>query len=94
MPTIHKLPAAERTDMIDRLKRVEGQTKGIQRMIEEGRDCVEIMNQLAAVKAAVNSLSGELLEVFALRCLLHPEEFGSPKEAVEQAVKALIRSGR
>lgn len=94
MPSIHHLPAAERTEMIDRLKRVEGQAKGIQRMIEEGRECLEVLNQLAAVKAAVNALSGELLEAFALRCLQHPEEFGSPREAVEQAVKALVRSGR
>ncbi|MCC6790427.1 MAG: metal-sensitive transcriptional regulator [Thermomicrobiales bacterium] len=94
MPSIHNLPEAERTEIIDRLKRVEGQAKGIQRMIDDGRDCIDVMNQLAAVKAAVNALSGELLEAFALRCLQHPEEFGSPREAVEQAVKALVRSGR
>jgi DNA-binding FrmR family transcriptional regulator len=94
MPSIHNLPESERTEIIDRLKRVEGQAKGIQRMIEDGRDCIEVMNQLAAVKAAVNALSGESLEAFALRCLQHPEEFRSPQEAVEQAVKALVRSGR
>lgn len=94
MPSIHNLSEAERVDLIDRLKRVEGQAKGIQRMVEEGRDCIDVMNQLAAVKAAVNALSGELLEAFALHCLQHPEDFASPKEAVEQAVKALVRSGR
>lgn len=94
MPSIHNLPESERSNMIDRLKRVEGQAKGIQRMIEEGRDCVDVMNQLAAVKAAVNSLSGELLEAYALRCLQHPEDFPSPQKAVEEAVRALVRSGR
>ena len=94
MPSIHNLPEAERADIIDRLKRIEGQAKGIQRMVEEGRDCLDVMNQLAAVKAAVNSLSGEVLEAFALRCLQHPEEFPSPQKAVEQAVRALVRSGR
>lgn len=94
MASIHNLSEAERTDMIDRLKRIEGQAKGIQRMVEEGRDCLDVMNQLAAVKAAVNALSGELLEAFALRCLQHPEEFPSPQNAVEQAVKALVRAGR
>ena len=73
---------------------VEGQAKGIQRMIEDGRDCVDVMNQLAAVKAAVSALSGELLESFALHCLRHPEQFSSPEQAVEQAVRALVRSGR
>jgi DNA-binding FrmR family transcriptional regulator len=94
MASIHNLPEDDRTDIVDRLKRIEGQAKGIQRMVEEGRDCLDVMNQLAAVKAAVNSLSGELLEAFALRCLQHPEEFPSPQVAVEQAVKALVRSGR
>ena len=79
MPSIHNLPVEERADMIARLKRVEGQTKGIQKMIEEGRDCVEIMNQVAAVKAAVNALSGEMLGSFALHCLRHPMEFASPE---------------
>ncbi len=94
MASIQNLPEAERTDIVDRLKRIEGQAKGIQRMVEEGRDCLDVLNQLAAVKAAVNALSGELLEAFALRCLQHPEEFPSPQNAVEQAVKALVRAGR
>lgn len=94
MPSVHNLPAAERADMIDRLKRIEGQAKGIQKMIDEGRECVDVMNQLAAVKAAVTALGGEMLEVFALHCLRHPEDFGSPEKAVEQAVRAIVRSGR
>jgi len=94
MPSIHNLPVEERNEMIGRLKRVEGQAKGIQKMIDEGRDCVDVMNQIAAVKSAVTALSGELLEAFALHCLKHPEEFSSPEMAVEQAVRALVRSGR
>jgi DNA-binding FrmR family transcriptional regulator len=94
MASIRNLPEAERTDLIDRLKRIEGQAKGIRRMVEEGRDCLDVMDQLAAVKAAVNALSVELLEAFALRCLQHPEEFPSAHAAVEQAVKALVRAGR
>jgi CsoR family transcriptional regulator, copper-sensing transcriptional repressor len=94
MPSIQNLPEAQRTEMIDRLKKIEGQAKGIQRMIEEGRECIDVMNQIAAVKAATNALSGEMLEAFALRCLQHPEEFPSPQNAVEQAVRALVRAGR
>lgn len=94
MPSIHNLPPEERAEMVARLKRIEGQAKGIQKMIDEGRDCVDVMNQVAAVRAAVTALSGEMLEVFALRCLKHPEEFPSPEQAVEQAVRALVRGGR
>lgn len=94
MPSIHNLPIEERDEIVARLKRIEGQAKGIQRMVEEGRDCIDVINQIAAVKAAVNALSGEMLEAFALRCLRHPEEFSSPESAIEQAVRTLVRSGR
>jgi DNA-binding FrmR family transcriptional regulator len=89
---MHNLPAGARDDLVARLKRIEGQAKGIQRMIDDGRDCVEVMNQIAAIKAAVTALSGEALEAFALHCLRHPGDFASPEQAVEQAVRALVRS--
>jgi DNA-binding FrmR family transcriptional regulator len=91
---MHVLPQEERDSLIDRLRKVEGQAKGIQRMIEDGRDCLDVINQLAAVKAAINAVSGELLEAYALRCLRHPEDFSTPERAVEQAVRALVRAGR
>jgi CsoR family transcriptional regulator, copper-sensing transcriptional repressor len=94
VPSTLQLPAEARDDLTARLKRVEGQAKGIQKMIDDGRDCVSVMNQLASVRAAVNSVSGEMLEAFTLFCLRHPEEFESPEKAIEQAVQALVRSGR
>jgi DNA-binding FrmR family transcriptional regulator len=94
MPSIANLPEAEREEIVARLKRIEGQARGIQKMVEEGRECVDVLNQLSAVKAAVNGLSGELLEAYMLRCVQHPEDFSSPQTAIEQAVKALVRSGR
>ena len=42
-----------RTDLLNRLKRGEGQLRGIQRMIEEGQPCLDIANQMAAVRKAV-----------------------------------------
>lgn len=92
--SINNLSPEERADLVARLKRIEGQAKGIQRMVEDGRDCMEVMNQIAAVKAATNVLSAEMLEMFALRCLHHPEEFSSPEAAVEQMVRALVRGNR
>lgn len=94
MPSVHNLPPDERAAMVARLKRIEGQAKGIQKMFDDGRDCLDIINQISAVKAAVNSLSGEMLEAFALRCLRHPEEFSTPEKAIEQAVQALVRGTR
>jgi CsoR family transcriptional regulator, copper-sensing transcriptional repressor len=94
MPSTHNLPSEAQEAMTARLKRIEGQARGIQKMLEDGRDCVDVLHQLSSVKAAVNALSGEMLETFALYCLQHPDEFTSPEQAVEQAVRAIVRSAR
>ena len=94
MTSISDLAPEQREEITARLKRIEGQTRGIQKMVEEGRDCAEILNQMAAARAAMNALSTELLEAFALRCMQHPEEFSSHQAALETAVRAIIRSGR
>ncbi len=94
MPSIANLPESERNDILARLKRIEGQSRGIQKMVDDERDCIEILNQLAAIKAAVNGLTGELLEAYMLHCVRHPEDFPSPELAVEEAVRALVRAGR
>jgi DNA-binding FrmR family transcriptional regulator len=47
--------AASRTDLLNRLKRAEGQLRGIQRMIEEGEACLDIASQMAAVRKALDS---------------------------------------
>jgi DNA-binding FrmR family transcriptional regulator len=46
---------ASRTDLLNRLKRAEGQLRGIQRMIEEGQACLDIASQMAAVRKALDS---------------------------------------
>lgn len=47
--------AHNRTDLLNRLKRAEGQLRGIQRMIEEGQECMDIATQMAAVRKALDS---------------------------------------
>lgn len=44
-----------RTDLLNRLRRAEGQLRGIQRMVEEGEDCMQIAQQLSAVRKALDS---------------------------------------
>ncbi len=53
----------------DRLSRIEGQVKGIQRMIEEGRDCNEILIQISAVKSALDATAQKLLELHIEHCV-------------------------
>ena len=47
--------ASTRTELLNRLKRAEGQLRGIQRMIEEGQPCLDIASQMAAVRKALDS---------------------------------------
>ena len=46
---------ATRTDLLNRLKRAEGQLRGVQRMIEEGESCLDVASQMAAVRKALDS---------------------------------------
>jgi CsoR family transcriptional regulator, copper-sensing transcriptional repressor len=58
-----------RTALFARLKSIEGQARGIQRMLEEGRDCQAIVDQLTALRAASHAVTMQALERFAARCL-------------------------
>ena len=51
----HLADRAARTDLVNRLKRAEGQLRGVQRMIEEGQPCQDIASQMAAVRKALDS---------------------------------------
>jgi len=94
VPTFDQIPETQRADILGRLQRIEGQARGIQKMIEDGRECVDVLNQVAAVKAAVNALSGQMLETFALHCLRNPDQFPMPEDAITQVVQTLVRAGR
>lgn len=87
-----------RQDLIKRLKRVEGQVRGVQRMIEEDRACGEILAQLSAVNEAVRSASALLAEKYALECLESGEKSkkrtSKPRETVAALIDALMRAPR
>ncbi len=94
MASISNFPESQRENLVSRLKKIEGQTRGIQKMIDDGRDCQAILDQMASVKSAVASLNGEMLEAFALYCLRNTDEYPSPEAAVQHMVKTMIRHTR
>jgi CsoR family transcriptional regulator, copper-sensing transcriptional repressor len=72
-------------DLIRRLKRIEGQVRGIQTMLNEERDCREIMQQLTAIHAAVQSTSRIFLQDYATACLMEMDKnFQDPSEPQKQ----------
>ncbi len=60
--------------LIQRLRRIEGQVHGVQAMVENERDCKEVMQQLSAVRSAVQSVSRAFLQEYATTCLFDIEE--------------------
>jgi CsoR family transcriptional regulator, copper-sensing transcriptional repressor len=56
--------------LLRRLRRIEGQVRGVQSMVEEERDCREILQQFTAIRAALQSASMAFVEEYASRCLL------------------------
>jgi CsoR family transcriptional regulator, copper-sensing transcriptional repressor len=63
----------EKTKLLNRLKRVEGQVRGLQRMIEEERDCQEVLSLLAGVRSALNAAGDIVLETYLEKCRLELE---------------------
>jgi len=94
MPNISAIDETARQELLTRLRRIEGQARGIQKMIEDGRDCELIMNQVSSMGSATQGLNGRLLELYALYCMSHPDEFGSPEQAVSRMVGRVVRTIR
>jgi DNA-binding FrmR family transcriptional regulator len=68
-------------EMNRRLNRIEGQLRGVQKMIDEGRECREVLQQLVAIRAAVQGASLLYLETAARQCLSDPNQAGAAGQA-------------
>lgn len=69
---------------LDRLARLEGQVRGIARMVEEDRYCVDILAQTAAVRSALKGVERLVLENHAHHCVEDAIDSGNPKEQREK----------
>jgi DNA-binding FrmR family transcriptional regulator len=82
-------------DLIRRLKRVEGQVRGLQRMLEEGRSCSEVLVQLTALREALNKVGVGIIVRHMESCFRDEAEAGGPpkdgsgrlREAVQMFLK-------
>ena len=81
---------------LDRLARIEGQVRGIRRMIEEGAYCVDIVTQVQAVRAALQRLGRRILRKHMEHCLADAVQCRSKAEIdrkIDEIVRVLERSG-
>jgi len=66
-------------EVVMRLKRIEGQIRGLQRMVEEGVSCPDVLTQVAAVTAAIKKVGALIVQTYMAECLEKSEEAGSQK---------------
>ena len=78
-------------DLQDRLRRIEGQVRGLQRMIQEDTYCIDVLTQVNSVNAALRAVAMELLEDHVRHCVRESIRRGSGDEKVEELMAAVVR---
>ena len=77
-----------------RLRRIEGQVQGLQRMLEAGRECEEVLTQIMAVRSSLDQVGLLLMEHHIERCVMRDQPADSPlAKELRDALKAWARFG-
>jgi len=79
-------------DIINRLKRAEGQLRGIQKMIEDDKECIDIVTQLTAVRSSINRTMGIVISNKINQIIENPvEDKEKQEEKLQQALELIIK---
>ena len=87
---------ATKDQLTTRLKRIEGQVRGIEGMVDDDRYCIDVITQISAVQAALDKVALGLLDGHARHCVIDGHAEGSPEELTDElmaAVGRLMRRG-
>jgi CsoR family transcriptional regulator, copper-sensing transcriptional repressor len=82
---------ASKEQLVARLRRIEGQVRGVQRMVEEDRYCIDVITQISAIEAALEKVALGLLDSHTRHCVLGPESEELREERTEELVAAFGR---
>src|ERR1043166_2684748 len=85
---------AGKAELARRLRRIEGQVRGIGNMLDEDRYCVDILTQVAAVQSALDALARNLLEHHLHGCVKHAIRSGDGDAAIDEALVVISKFGR
>jgi DNA-binding FrmR family transcriptional regulator len=81
-------------NMLTRLRRIEGQVRGVQRMLEQNRECEDMLTQLMAIRSGIEQVGLIMMEVHLERCALGGLPPDSPQaQTIRDALRAWIRFG-
>ena len=78
-------------DQISSIRRIEGQIRGIEKMIENGEYCIDILNQLKAAKNSIVSVEGKILKTHIEDCVKESLSGDQFEEKVDEIIKTLKR---
>ena len=87
--THHPGYTADKDALVKRLHRIEGQVRGIERMLEEDRYCIDVLTQIAAVNTALESLAFRILDEHVNHCVAGALASGDEAEAAEKSRELL-----
>ncbi|MDP4171826.1 MAG: metal-sensitive transcriptional regulator, partial [Bacillota bacterium] len=80
-------------EMKNRLKRIEGQVRGVIRMMEEEKHCKDVVTQLSAVRSAVDRALGYVVAKNLETCIVDAKNEGrSAEDAIQEAVNMIVKS--
>jgi DNA-binding FrmR family transcriptional regulator len=83
---------ADKDQLAKRLARIEGQVRGIARMVDEDRYCTDVLTQISAIQAALDKVALGLLDGHARHCLIGGH--GGPEEPEDQVAELMAAVGR
>ena len=88
-----QIPEETSDDLIKRLRRIEGQMRGIQAMLAEQRDCADVLTQIAAANKALEQVGFKLVASGLTYCVSNPEEAAEQGYDLERVEKMVMKIG-
>jgi DNA-binding FrmR family transcriptional regulator len=82
---------ASKAQLRSRLRRIEGQVRGLENMVEQDRYCIDVLTQIAAVQAALDKVALGLIDGHARHCVVGGHGDGEPEELTDELMAAVAR---
>jgi DNA-binding FrmR family transcriptional regulator len=90
----HAIVQPNKSALLKRLNRIEGQTRGVAKMIEEDRYCVDVLTQISAIQSALDALGLQLLANHTKGCVRSAIRSGNGEAAIDELMSVVKRFGR
>ena len=91
METTTRGYSATKDQLLNRLRRLEGQVRGIEKMVEDDRYCVDVVTQIGAVQAALDKVALGLLDQHTRHCVIEGHASRTSEELTEELMGAVVR---